>query len=301
MYNRVRFSTVVAGFIGAMAIGAVSGCAQISGLDDYSKGNGGGEDSETGSSTEIPMVCNEGCMDAMRGNGACDVACKNLPCGFDDGDCDNEHCADDCLINDINDGVCNAPCNVDVCDFDGGDCGTSPVHGCVPGCDADMIGDGECNYQCLGEGCGDDGGDCDDVVECSPGCGNVMLGNGVCNEICNNVECFMDNGDCGGGQGCDPGATSCLADCVPCALESTCIAAVEICDANELCTGLRLCVKECDAKPTEIGKQICVNDCYATHPDGVVDYEKLMECLYCHACPVSCESSFGDFCAIVSD
>ncbi|MBN2343398.1 MAG: hypothetical protein JXX29_21005 [Deltaproteobacteria bacterium] len=289
-----------------------AGCNQIIGLSDYEKtdnvgadgdsdadGDGdsdGDSDSDTIGDTETIAECAIGCSDAIRGDGTCDEVCKNLSCGFDDGDCDEKYCVDGCIINDIGDGVCNGPCNTAECDFDKGDCGS--VSGCPPGCDANMIGDSICQYQCLSTTCGNDGGDCDDALECSAACGNTMLGDGFCDSDCNNPECFFDNGDCGGTmQGCDPGATSCLDDCVPCARTSTCLDAVNICNNNALCTGLITCMDDCANRVTEVMKLQCIDDCYASHPDGVYDYTEMRLCLYCHACPVSCDAEFGSFCS----
>lgn len=303
------------------AIWAVGACNQISGVSDYHKSGNlptdsdtddTSEDSQTGSesgqnteqSTDsqrdttiaTDAQCNPGCIWEMRNDGNCDPPCMNLSCGFDDGDCDNKYCVDGCRIGDIHDNVCNEPCDVDICDFDGGDC-DGMVKGCTPGCESSMVGDGVCQYQCLGAECGNDGGDCDDEVECAPACGNTMLANGECDDACNNPSCFMDNGDCAGGFGCDIGATSCLEQCVPCALESSCVPARDKCQSNPECLALQACFEtDCAQSKTDLGTSECAAGCIVAHPEGVTDVNMLRKCLYCDACPVSCDPDFSAFC-----
>ena len=290
--------------LAAIIYGCIYGCTQISGLSEYSKSDEviGSDSTDTGSgdggTDGQQSFCEPGCDDAMRGNGNCDAACRNVACGFDDGDCDNEYCVDGCRIGTINDGACNPPCNVDECDHDGGDCGDSI--GCPPGCLPSMIGNGECNYNCLGGECGNDGGDCDDVNECSPGCQNVLLANGECNDICNTDSCFRDNGDCVSevNPGCDGSDVDCSSQCAPCARANNCMAASEMCNNNYQCIKLQDCVSvNCDHLLIALNKERCVSDCFNAHPDGVVDFDMMRYCIYCTGCPESCAADYGEFCA----
>ncbi|MBN2715179.1 MAG: hypothetical protein JXX14_04945 [Deltaproteobacteria bacterium] len=280
-----------------------AGCTQISGLSDYSKADniidGGTDDSGGGNpeTDEVPKNCAVGCDDGMIGNGNCEDVCNNQFCGFDDGDCDNKYCVDGCLVGDIGDGVCNEPCNVEMCDFDGGDCGGDMA--CQPGCVPSMSGNGICNYQCLGHNCGNDGGDCDDVPECSPGCQNVLLGDGKCDEICNNESCFMDNGDCVNqtNPGCDGAGSTCQYDCVPCARVQQCQESVNICNNNPQCIFLQDCISvDCEDRVLPTAKDNCVDNCFQSFPNGVQDFEMMQFCVYCVACPKSCQTDFGEFC-----
>lgn len=62
----------------------------------------------------------------MRGDGECNAACMNRPCGWDHGDCTRE-CAPGCTLEQLGNGVCEAECGGAECGYDAIDCSCTNV------------------------------------------------------------------------------------------------------------------------------------------------------------------------------
>lgn len=85
------------------------------------------------------------------------------------------------------------------------------------------------------------------------------------------------------GKGCDA-QSSCDA-CVACATKGACSSEVAACDANSACVGLVQCLDLCGMTAD------CKAQCAAQNQVGVADYDRLIACVYCDACPNTCAGS----------
>jgi hypothetical protein len=81
---------------------------------------------------------------------------------------------------------------------------------------------------------------------------------------------------------CDsPDPNQCVT-CQQCAATTQCKPEYDACTTTPDCTNLSNCLTACNAEPT------CEDTCLTQHPSGAPLLEAAANCLYCSACPASC-------------
>eukprot|EP01050_Picozoa_sp_SAG11_P009066 SAG11_NODE_831_length_6955_cov_5.280776_2_plen_703_part_00 len=130
------------------------------------------------------------CPPTSVGDMECNPGCDNTLCGYDGGDCCQQHMPLCDAASMLNDTACNDECNNEFCRYDGGDC-VFCTGDAVDRCYPQWIGDGQCSPVCYNDACSYDAGDCGSCpAECV-----ATLGDGVCNEECYDL-CPEEQSDC---------------------------------------------------------------------------------------------------------
>jgi hypothetical protein len=105
----------------------------------------------------------------------------------------------------------------------------------------------------------------------------------MCGNACPaSVSCF--NGACAGAGDCEA-APGCQ-ECVNCAAEGLCTDELSTCALNQDCVDLVACLEPCM-------DQQCFDMCGMQFPNGILDYNSYVECLFCQECPTDCGTDPG--------
>lgn len=137
------------------------------------------------SSTTTPTTeCAPGCISSWKGDGACDTACNNAACAWDNGDCTQGNatssggCAAGCYQSWLGDDECDTVCNNAACNYDDGDCTQAEQQTTQKQNGEYCSADSECaSTYCGSRGvcCGIGNSCCNDDSQCDSGmyCDNV--------------------------------------------------------------------------------------------------------------------------------
>lgn len=129
--------------------------------------------------------CAIGCNALLLGNTQCDSICNSLQCGYDNYAC--YQCSDNCDSSLRQNHICDLGCNNADCFYDDYDCL------CAKDCYPELLSNSQCDSACNTSWCEFDNNFC---TQCAEGCLPFMLSDGKCDSACNTLNCNYDGWDC---------------------------------------------------------------------------------------------------------